>query len=480
MYSRLTVLREMEVDIAKDYHLFSDADDNHDPFIRNGSEFIDEKQIIDMARCGPRRSILKYIKASLELSVICGILFGLFATFLWWIELHATPHCFGKWDEIPIQMQRLKIIVDAVKVSIIMFWPLLTIIPICSWQMIKESNLVFWCTIASLFDVTDRLCLFIFDHYGQRWKSLIGNVLFSFVSFIIFYKFVKYRQQKSHHRANAFIITLKVGMQLIFGLLIFLPYNYRFLKFYYDSSPLVRTILSCSLISLVYVPKMIISNLITNIQGICKPDESIIFGVGFLILSNMVLRLTQAKIESLTYFTIISLVHGICNIIDKSILPLREKFCRLCCRRRHDRSGEYVSLNQQYIAHQSLVNMITETSSVIMSNAAAYLLGYYFQKEEVTGKMQEKSFMIREIVIRSSIAICIEWFFNIIALKIQNDWYEIPVLGVWKLHWKFVMTIHLIQIIYVVVYSGHYVNVMLMDDIVRNSTQECIGLFRMF
>ena len=127
-----------------------------------------------------------------------------------------------------------------------------------------------------------------------------------------------------------------------------------------------------------------------------------------------------------------------------------------------------------------MVNMITETTSVIMSNVAAYLLGYYFKKEDITGKIQVESFVIRAIVIRSSIAVFIEWFFNIIALKIQNDCYKISVLRVWKLHWKFIMVIHLIHIIYVIVYSGHYVNVMLMDDMVRNSTQKCIGWFRKF
>ena len=463
----------MEDDFAETSHLASAVDESHDSFIG-----IEDAQRKDIACCNSSWSMIKFITRSFELSVICGILFGLFATFLWWIELNSESYCFGKWDDIPKQMRRLGMIAMAVKDIITMFWPLLTIAPICSWPMIKESNLLFMCTIAGFIDITDRCYLFIFEHYDQHWKSTVGNIVFSFISFIVFYKFAKYRQQQSNNKANTIKVTFKLGVQLIFGLCIFLPYNYMFLDLYHALSPMVRTILSCSLIALFYVPKLFIYNLIINLHGIYKPDESIIFGVGFLIISNMVIRLTQAKIESLAYFTIVSLVHGICNVMEKVTLPLRQAICKLICRRKNDLSDQTLSFNQHYIAHQSLVNMITETTSVIISNAAAYLLVYYYKKEDSTGKRQEGSILFNEMVIRLCIAVGIDWFFNVIALKIQNDWYKIPVLQVWKRQRKFIMIIHLIQITYVIVYFARYVNVMLLDDMIRNSTYSCIGLFR--
>ena len=470
----------MEGDFAETHNLPCNLDDSEDPFIGNEirSEFNGDVQRRERVWRSSLSSLLNFIKRSFELSVVCGILFGLFTTFLWWIELNANPHCFGKWDDIPIPMRRLRLIADAIKVFIIMFWPLLTITPICSWSMIKESNLLFWCTIAGFLDIIDRFCLFTFEHYDQLWNSLVGNVIFTLMSFTVFYKFAKYRQKQSINNASTIIVTLKLGVQLIFGLIIFLPYNYIFLKFYYDSPTLIRTILSCSLIALFYVPKLIIGTFVTNLQGIYKPDEGIIFGVGFLIIATMVMRLSQARVEKLTYFTMISLVHGIFNVIDKLILPIREKMCSFICRRKNNDRDRSLSLNQQYIAHQSLVSVITETTSVIMSNAAAYLLVYYYRKEESTGKRYEGSILFKDMVLRSSVAVGIEWFFNIIALKIQNDWYKIPVLCVWKRQWKFLMIVHLIQVIYVVAYFAHYVNVMLLEDVISNSTQICVGLFK--
>ena len=422
--------------------------------------------------------VLKFIRRSFKLSVICGSLFGLFATLLWWIELNSKPRCFGEWNGIPMHIWRLTMMADAVKVPILMLSSLLTIAPICSWSMITKSNILFWYTIAGLVDIIDRCFLLIFNHYGQRWKSYVGNFTFSLITFIVFYKFAKHRQKQSYNNTNTILIALKLGIHVIVGLVIFLPYNYQFLTFYQESSQLVRTMMSCSLIALVYIPKLIISSVITNLHGIYKPDEGIVFAVAFLVNSTMLTRLTQARIESLAYFIIISFVHGICNIIDKIALPLREKLSNLCCRRRNGLIDEAASSSEKYIAHQSLVNMITETSSVIMSNAVAYLLVYYYKKEESTGKREEGSVLFRKIVIRSSIAVCIDWFFNIIALKIQNDCYKIPVVRMWKRQWKFIMIIHLIQITYNIIYFASYINFVLLDDVILNSTHRCIGFFR--
>ena len=48
-------------------------------------------------------SLSKYITASLELSVLLGVLFGLFVTLLWWIELNLQTYCDGEWDDIPLK-----------------------------------------------------------------------------------------------------------------------------------------------------------------------------------------------------------------------------------------------------------------------------------------------------------------------------------------------------------------------------------------
>ena len=471
----------MEPDSKGNYHLFSELVDIDNPFNGNVSDNESTKDIKEREkiRCFSfYLSQLNYVEASFQTTVVSGVIFGLFTTLLWWMNLNTSPLCFGEWNANPSEMHRILLISEVVRSIIIMFWPLLTIAPICSWSMIKDSNIIFWCTIGGLVDAIDRLFLYIFAHYEPHWKSYIGNIIYALLTLIISYKFGKHRQRFSTNDDKTIIIILKLNIQFILGVAVVLPYNYVFLMFYLHSSQLVRVMLSCSLIAAFYVPKLIINNVITNLHGIYRPNEGIVFASSFLTSSILVPRLTQAKIENLTDFTIISLVHGIFNVTDKLFLSLRHRLCRCVCKTRKTRLDDSLAYAQQYTAHQSLISVVVETTSIILSNAAAYLLVYYYKKDEITGSRHDGWILLKEMVIKLCIAVGIEWFFNIIALKIQNDWYNIPVLRLWKSEWKFIIIIHLIQIVYVVVYFSSYVNTMLVDDVLRNSTAICIGLFK--
>ena len=470
----------MAVDLSTSYKLFSETDDNDNPSTEydindEPTEGVNWRKIF---RCNFYLSQLKYVKASFQATVVCGVIFGLFATFLWWININMNPSCSGRWDDIPSKIHRIALTSDAFQAITTMFWPILTIAPICSWSMIKASNMIFWSTIGGLVDVIDRLFLYVFAHYKAHYKSYVANVIFLLIEFIVFYKFAKYRQEQSTNNDNTVKITLKISIQFIIGMPLALLHNYLFLKLFEDASESTKVILSCSLIAVLYVPKLIIGNVITNLHGIYRPNESIVFAASFLINSTMVTRLAQAKLENLKYFIAVSFVHGIFSVVDKLILPIRDKLCKCVCRRRNNLFIDSALFTEQYIAHQTLISIITETTSVIMSNAAAYLLVYYYKREESTGREQEGMILLREMVIRSSIAVSIEWIFNIISLKIQNERYNIPVLRLWKSEWKFIMITHLIQIIYVVVYFADYVNINLLNSMKINSTVHCVGLFK--
>ena len=471
----------MEADNASSYDIINNDIGEDLSNLTTSSETEDHLSKVAKLRnaiCGsPYSSLMKCIIASFQLSVVCGNIFGLCAILIWWIELNTKRYCIGKWNLAPTWFHHLHLIVDSVEAVIVMFWPLLTLVPVCSWRMIKTSNLILWCTLAGFIDVLDRFALYVFGYYETHWKSYIGNIVFSTISFIVYYKFTRYRQKQLSNNDNTILTTFKLSIQVIISLLVFLPYNYFVIQFYHNSTPLVRILLSCSVIAVFYVPKLILCNVITSYQRIYKPDESIIFAVCFLVISTMVSRLAQARIENFTHFIIVSLVHGIFNVLDKVTTKLRTKFFNWMCRRSQsivDENNDYVT---HYVSHQSLISIITETSSVILSNAAAYLLVYYYKREEGTGRRYDGSILLREMVIRSSIAVLIDWFFNIVALKIQYD-RKIPVLSIWKREWKLILVLHLIQIIYVVVYFAHYVDAMLLGDVLHNSTAISVGGFK--
>ena len=74
----------MEGDFVETFNVMSALDDSQDPFIGNDArnEFNENMQRRERVCCGSLWSTLNFIKSSVELSIVCGILFGLFATFL--------------------------------------------------------------------------------------------------------------------------------------------------------------------------------------------------------------------------------------------------------------------------------------------------------------------------------------------------------------------------------------------------------------
>ena len=461
------------------YQLFDDSEDNNFCIVNDHETVSNEAaQIMGKADNALSISPIKLINTSLQSSVICGVLTGLLITLLWWIELNVRDYCTKDWDAIPNSFHRKELVLDSVEAIIVSLWPVLTIAPICQWSMIKESNILVWCAIAGLADALNRLSQYMLGYYDERWKSYVGNVIFLLISFVVFYKFAKYRQQLSNSTQNTILVNMKIFLQFIIGWLITLPYNYAFLEFYHRSPAFLRAILSCSLIAVFYVPKLIISNVLTNIHGLFLPSEIIVFASAFLVITTMVTRLTQAGIESLPYFTITSLAHGFFNVFEKLVLPIRRKILNLICRRSSDVADETWLYTQQYIVHQSLISIVTETSSVVMSNAAAYLMVYYYKKRESTGKWYDGWYLFKELFIRLSIAVSIECIVNIAALYIQEVRCNTPVLRVWKCKRKSIIVIHVIQSVFFVAYYSHYVNATLLGDFFQNSTQTCVGSFK--
>ena len=385
--------------------------------------------------------LLKFTEMSLKLTLLCGVLFGVFTTFFWWIPVSLEVYCSLTWANSPYTIRRFRVLKDSIQDMIVYFWPFLAIAPICSWSMIRKSTILFWCAIAGLLVIAGRFYLFIFHHYRPLWESYVGNVIFCVTAFIVFYKFARYRQQQTGNNESTIIVTLKLYVQLVFGTAIALPYNYLFLMFYYNSSNLYKTLVSCSIIAVLYIPKIIIANVITNLRGICRPDEGITFAAAFLVISTMVPRLTQAGLEGdLTYFTIISLFHGIFNVLDKLSLRLRRKISNFICQRSDDVMNESWIYVRQYIAHQSLISIITETSSIIWSNLRLYLMFHSYNEY----------FTLRDLCRKLGIAVFIELIFNVIALKLQNDLFDIPVLNVWQNERKTLIVIHLVQIVLII------------------------------
>ena len=426
------------------------------------------------------RSLWMCFKVSIESTVICGVLVGLYATFLWWLELNVRMYYLADWNTIPRRIHLTQLIADIIILMIVMFWPLSCIAPLCGWSTTKELNLVYYCVIGGLLDVTSHLLIYIFAHYAKTWKSFVGNGIFLVISFAISYRFARYLKTSRVVNSNAVVLAVELNLQFIFGVFVTIPFTHVFLEVYYFSLPLERTMLACSMIVVLAIPKCVIINIITDSHGICKPGDEIMLAVAFITGTTLCARLVQADVEDLSYFTVISVVHGALSVVDKLCLPLKRKMLScICSKCGQNENRQRSSVNASLIlANQTLISIVTEATSVMFCSAAAYTLLYYYERKEGTGERYYALSLLKEMVKRCGIGIGIELVFNVLALEILTYLYNIPVIAVWKSTRKRIIMIHMIQVLFIVLYFSIPINYILVKDYCMNANSICLGFFK--
>ena len=427
-----------------------------------------------------RKSTWACMKVSLESTVCCGVFGGIFGALVWWLELNLRTYCSTKWEKVPESIQRRRLLVDIFIVTVVQFWVLSCIAPMCGWSVIKKLSLVYICTLGALLDVTNHLAVYIFVNYNKYWKDCIGSSIFFATSFTVCYRFAQHCKTTRNTHNNAFLFTLKLNLQFLVGVLVSIPFNLVFLDFYSSSNAYEKAILACLLIIVFAIPRFIINHVVVNLHETCTPGNEIMLAVVYLTATTIVARLMQAKTEDFRYFIIISIVHGILNVVDKLSLPLKRRiFSFVCCDCKRGGNHQLKATNcSLFLANQTLISIITETTSVIFSSAVAYLIMYYYIREEGTNERYNGYSLARNMVKRCSIAVIIELIFNVIAVKIHTHLYKIPVIDVWKKKWKSIIIIHMIQVFFTVLYYSQYINKILLNRHYRKGNITCLGLFK--
>ena len=455
------------------YHLYSHGNTEDATTFTGSSQEIDDTKDRPYVRslC---TTLSQCVMVSFTSTVLCGVLVGFVATVLWWVEFNVRAHCFAEWDKIPSRVRRRKLIVEIVEAIILMFWPLLCITPVISWSTARELNLPSFCIIAGLLESLCHSLLYIFGYYDSRLKSYIGNVLFVSVLFYICYKVAIMYIRKRGINTNVIVLTLKLGLQFILGFLLSLLFNYIFIGLYNKASEFHKFLLTCALIFVFFLPKLVLTCSITNANDVYTPGQGILFAVTYLTCTTVVARLAQSKIEKLPYFVGLSVVHGVFNIIDKVMIPLREKICCIIFKR--EASEARALYVHHYIANQSLISIITETTSIVFNCSIAYVLYHYYEGDGEVEIKYASNTPFNDWIERVATAVSIEFIMNVVALMVQI-YLRIPVVSTWKEKWGFILAVHVIQMFFFAVYYSEYLNDMLIKKYGGNTNRTCIGFF---
>ena len=160
-------------------------------------------------------------------------------------------------------------------------------------------------------------------------------------------------------------------------------------------------------------------------------------GTSFVLLSPMycgsaiMLRLLQVDLLSLESIALIGAIHGIAEVIDRTMMVMIDHICHQAFADRRISWGRFRTLRRERLATDiSIMSMLYESSAVITVNAFLHLYQYFYTYDNSPLKL------LQSFAVTTSVPLGIEWMFTSISIFIETRYKNLPVMAVWRNRWK--------------------------------------------
>ena len=160
-------------------------------------------------------------------------------------------------------------------------------------------------------------------------------------------------------------------------------------------------------------------------------------GYSYVLLAPMyysyavLFRVLQADLDSLQSIAILGIIHGVAEVIERSIMVVIDHICHVIWKRATAPWGSFrTPRRERLMADIAIMSMLSESSAIVSVNGFLYLHQFiYLQNDSVLKLLQS-------FAIRTSVQLVIEWFFTSVSLAIETRYQNMAVMAVWRRRWK--------------------------------------------
>ena len=457
------------------YHLkkraledFGDNDQMYEEF-RSPSESLDDELPLDKKAClnwrKYRPRIFPWLGTctlhTFSIAVLCGFLVGMVTTIIMFIDINTASACYKtKWHEVPINVQRVRVLSEVLKGWMLQFFYIILLIFVFGFKLVDKLHLIILNTISAFIDSVYRFCFQIYDIYDWPYLSYPLNALS--LSVIVIMSYILAGIFTIHVRQKI-IITFQLGLQFILGLLTLYITVYKLVPWFIRLTLQQQAVVAASIPLCGEIIKAISRIAIQNISGINHPGTSYVLAVGVYAGTTILYRTLQAEIDSLRYFILLSIVHALIGLVEKLSVVLRDHFCIWFYKRILKRENDLYSFvglfrtprTQRLIADLVICNVIHEVTALIYTNAFIQL----YALQVGLGSERKKINMykvLEDFFIRISAAVFSEFVITVFGIFILTWYMNIPVVRVWKKKWRNFLTVNLFICSILAIYITHY------------------------
>ena len=388
------------------------------------------------------------------ISVLSSAIVGIFSILFYYVYYQTVLICRDRAKEaVPIKIQWYRTVSEIIACTFLYLWYYLIIL-FCfrPYQIMALKRKLF--LISFVFYVLDSLNRGIFQALGISHSEMTfsqkipGNVFF--VICICVQAWILARHFcAGAGTAKKFKTMLLLMVPCEFGAVACLLVAYFIYPEYNKQSKAGRIIIAVFTPLITVVVKSISRLCVQRLWRVTHP------GTSFALLAPqyygwaVMLRLLQVDLGSLKSIALIGVIHGVAEVIERSVAILIDYIHHQIYERRRVPWGSFRTPRRERLAADiAILSMLLESSAVISVNGFLHLHEHFYTDKKTPLQL------LQSFAITTSVPLAIEWFFASVSIAIETRLQNRPVIAVWRRQWKRHLNLALINALPIVAWTS--------------------------
>ncbi len=152
---------------------------------------------------------------------------------------------------------------------------------------------------------------------------------------------------------------------------------------------------------------------VQRLRNITHPGYSYVLLVALYFGSAVMFRVLQADLDNLESITILGIIHGVAEAIERSIMVVIDHICHVICKRTSAPWGSFrTPRRERLMADIAILSMLSESTAIVSVNGFLYLYQFIYLQNDHESLLK----LLQSFAINTSVQLVIEWFFTSVSL----------------------------------------------------------------
>ena len=449
--------------------------------VEEGYQESRQEDVKEMAWKRLRPSVLQTVVKSMFIggliSLLAASIVGTIYTLLSYLSLRTVWNCeFQKVELISRRIQWMRTIADIISSIFYYAYPVVNLLFLFRPHQLKgiKSKLIF---VSFVMYVLDALFRAVLQAFGKpffklpvlyRALSNVPSYIFLIITVCVQFYFVT-RHVLIRPRARLACLICKMAIPSCFVFIEAFVIRYVIYTAYNKQDTKGKLVIAIFSPLMGVVVKAISRICVQRLWNITHPGYSYVLLAPVYCLVAVMFRVLQAELVSLESIAVLGIIHGLAEVIERSIVVVIDHLCHQLCRGESRPWGSFRTPRRERLtADIVIMSMLFESSAIVSVNGLLYLYRFIYLE-------RNDSFLnlLQSFAIHTSVPLVIEWFFNSVSLAIETRYQNMAVMAVWRKQWKRHILVAIVNVLPVAIWTSGNLLVIVHGRFDEPLTQSC-------